>query len=166
VDLSGTSGFVAIKIIRSWIARHGIRTMNVAGPRGTEDPEIYQATCKLLKALFHLDIVAANMPDLYRTASYLPRTVKEVVEKVISEMTLRDRITIGNMKEKQLSSLIPSLGRTIKEKFGIGAGNHELLQSCRYMAKKYDIHEDGASALIVSELWKELRNTHALRVIK
>ena len=40
------------------------------------------------------------------------------------------------------------------------------MKDCRFMAKDKDLHENDAAALIVKELWKKLRKTHALRVIK
>jgi hypothetical protein len=37
--------------IRSWAAKNGIKVLNDAGPRGSRDPEIYEATKKLLTLL-------------------------------------------------------------------------------------------------------------------
>jgi hypothetical protein len=38
--------------------------------------------------------------------------------------------------------------------------------SCRFIAKKDKLHEDEASSIIIKELWKRLRETYKLRVVK
>jgi len=74
------------------------------------------------------------------------------------------------MEENQLSSLHITLGEYIRNQFGLWTGNKGLMESCRFVSKKYDIHYDlgegDASALIIRELWRELRETHSLRVVK
>jgi hypothetical protein len=48
----GTSNTLqAVKTIRSWIVHHGIEILNIAGPRASENPEIYDLTTKTLKAV-------------------------------------------------------------------------------------------------------------------
>lgn len=39
-----------VKVIRGWIGMHGIKTLNVAGPRASKDAGVYAATKDLLKA--------------------------------------------------------------------------------------------------------------------
>jgi hypothetical protein len=41
----------AVKRARAWIEQHQIGVLNVAGPRGSEDPRIYGATFELLTRL-------------------------------------------------------------------------------------------------------------------
>ena len=81
-------------------------------------------------------------------------------------MPLKDKTTIANMKKEELSSLHPTLGGYMRNRFGLCSGNENLDASCRFVAGKQDIHEDEASALIIHELWKKLRETHALRTVK
>jgi hypothetical protein len=40
------------------------------------------------------------------------------------------------------------------------------MKDCRFMAKDKIIDEDVAAELIIKEMWKKLRETHILRVIK
>lgn len=37
--------------VRSWIVRHGVKTLNVAGPRASNDPAIYSLVSTLLEAV-------------------------------------------------------------------------------------------------------------------
>ena len=50
IDLEITSYPEAARMIREWVGQNGIKIMNVAGARGSKDPEIYQAVTELLEA--------------------------------------------------------------------------------------------------------------------
>lgn len=141
----------AVEIISSWLDAKEIKTLNVAGPRGSRGLNIYEATKEILRT-----VVLRN----------LPQTVGEAVERLISEFPWKERRAIGNMAEDELSALHSSLGIYVRRKLGLWSGNEELMQSCRYVSKKYDIHEDDASALIIRELWKRIRKGPSPKVDK
>ena len=48
IDLNTQNRFEAAVTISSWIARHKIEALNVAGPQASRDPEIYQDTAPYL----------------------------------------------------------------------------------------------------------------------
>jgi hypothetical protein len=50
MDLNKTWPSQAVKQIRSWIAEHEIKVLNVAGPRASKDPAIYRATSDILES--------------------------------------------------------------------------------------------------------------------
>jgi len=52
MDLSVMSASEASKTINSWISRHGIAILNVAGPRASKDPGIYELTRDILRNAF------------------------------------------------------------------------------------------------------------------
>ena len=52
IDLKTTSCPEGGRIIREWFERNNIKTLNVAGPRASKDPEIYQAVLDLLEKAF------------------------------------------------------------------------------------------------------------------
>ena len=175
VDVNKTNGFRAASIFISWIIQHGIEVLNVAGPRASKDPEIYQNTKDILKTVLHLGIVQDNMPDLFPTPSqtknrlnrlHSPRTVDQAMDRLISEMSLKDKVSFANMEEEDLIFLHPTLGKYIRDKFGLWSGNEELMESCRSLLREEKIHEDSASLLIIEELRRKLRETHVLRPMK
>jgi hypothetical protein len=45
-------------------------------------------------------------------------------------------------------------------------GNDDLLRECRERSGDKSMDDVGASAFILREIWKQLRETHQLRVIK
>jgi len=57
IDLDTLSIEEAAFLIKSWTNYHDMRVLNVAGPRASKDPEIYQATLKLLEAAFEASTI-------------------------------------------------------------------------------------------------------------
>jgi hypothetical protein len=51
IDLNELSEYKAIEIIKSWIEAMGIEILNVAGPRASEDPDIYEAVQNVFKSV-------------------------------------------------------------------------------------------------------------------
>ncbi len=52
VDISRTTTADAVKAIRLWIEENGVSILNVAGPRESQRPGIYEKTRALLECLF------------------------------------------------------------------------------------------------------------------
>ncbi len=165
VDLDKTNFFRAAMDARSWVAENQIKILNVAGPRGSKDPGIYEATKKLLKAAFQLDLIQSSMPDPQREAPHWPATLDEAVRELISKLTLKDKTLIAKMSEDEVTGLHPTLGAYIRERFGLWSGNKLLMQSCLLESGK-EISEDEASAIIINELWQRLTGTHKMRLVK
>jgi hypothetical protein len=165
IDLSKGTAFEDAMKINIWIEDNQVEVLNVAGPRASKDPAIYEEAKTLLQTAYHMNIISKEMPDPNLVAPNLPQTVDEAVEHLISEMALKDRIKMAKMEGAELVSLQPSLGRYISNKYELWAENEALMRSCRLRSGIADLHEDDASALIIMELWKKLRQTHLLRVV-
>ena len=158
MDLDQLSEYKAVEIINSWIQVKGVKILNVAGPRDSVDPQIYEATRTLLKSVFY--------PPPDQIVPSLPKTVEEAVQHLISVLSLREKTDLTNMEENELMYLDTSIGNFIRERFGLGSENIELMESCQSMSGEDDFHEDSATFIIVTALWKKLQESHALRVIK
>jgi len=166
IDLNTTNKFNAAKEIYSWIKQQRIKTLNVAGSRFSKDPYIYQDTMELLVTVFHMDLIESDMPDPYRVAPFLPNTVDEAVNILISKLPLREKTNIARMKEDELNNLDTPWGNYIRDYFRLSSVNRELMESCRSLAGNNDLRHDDASVFIIHELWRELKKTHALRIVK
>jgi hypothetical protein len=166
INLRVNSAFEGAKSVNYWILQNNIRVLNVAGPRSSHDANIYDAAAKLLKAVFYLGIMQDDRHEPYRNALSLPRTVNEAVDRLISELALKDRMHITRMQQDELISLQPLLGGYIGRKFGLGTGNWELYQSCQVLAGNADLEEEDAALLIIRALWNKLAQTHRLRLVK
>ena len=95
-----------------------------------------------------------------------PRTVDEAVDRLISQFPLRDRTEIAKMSKEDLGGLHVSLGKYIRNQFGLWAENKELMKSCCSVSGEDALHQDDAASVIVNELWKILRETHSLRAVE
>ena len=165
IDLEKMNPFAGAKDIKSWIVQHDIKVMNVAGPRASKDPDIYELTLKILKVVFYMHTIETNMPEQGRIASTLPLTVDEAVDWLVSRMSLRDKMETAKLRANELSFLDASLGQYVRDRFGMGGENGSLMASCRIQSGLRDMDTNGASAFIVEKLWVRLRETHRLRLV-
>ena len=95
-----------------------------------------------------------------------PHTIDEAVDLLIEELSFGDRTIIANMKEEELGNLHSAFGMRIKGEFGLGNGNEELLQSCRYKSGQPSMDPELASAFIIKNLWERVQDTPVLKVVK
>jgi hypothetical protein len=116
VDLNNYEPYDAATLVASWIKLQRIEILNVAGPRASEDPEIYHDVLKIMEETFQIlrdeerkSYSKPQRPEK-KKSSNLPKTVDEAVGRLISEMSLKDRIFITNMAEADLIGLHFSLG--------------------------------------------------------
>ena len=72
-------------------------------------------------------------------------TIEQIVDEILSEMPFEDKVSLANMKEKDVKVL---------------QGVFDL-----YMKNKVD-PDDEDYENIMHELWNRLRKTHLLRVVK
>jgi hypothetical protein len=52
IDLEAIPSPKAASMVQEWIGRNEIKVLNIAGPRASKDPMIYQATMDLLEKVF------------------------------------------------------------------------------------------------------------------
>jgi len=80
-------------------------------------------------------------------------------------MSLKDKSAIAKMSEDDLTNLHFSFGVYIRNRL-LYPGNDRLLESCRQVAMDKYLHWDQASGVIIKELWKRLKESHKLRIVK
>jgi hypothetical protein len=95
-----------------------------------------------------------------------PKTVSDAVDMMVANMPLKDKTVLASMNEADLFQLHFSMGVYIRNQFGLWSGNEELLNDCRKISGESSLHPDDAASVIIKELWKRLRETHKLRVVK
>jgi hypothetical protein len=172
-DLNKLPTFQAAMVIEDWISKNDIENLNVAGPRASQDPQIYGLVTVILELLYNLQIVKNHMPQLpgnlseteeFKSADQ-PKTVDEAVSFLTANLSLKDKSTIAKMTEDDLGNLNFSLGLYIRNRL-LYPRNEKLLESCRRKAVDKYLHWDQAPAVIIKRLWEKLRRTHKLRVVK
>ncbi len=175
LDLNQTPIFKAAAILNEWIGTHKIEILNVTGSTADKNPVVYESTMNILESGYYLGLIGNEPSGITQTpksrtqiplAANPPQTVSNAVDRLIAELPLKDKITVANMSFGELNSLQTTLGRYLRDRYGLLAGNEELMVSCRFVAKKDKLNESEASAIIIEKLWDQLRKTHKLRVIK
>jgi hypothetical protein len=63
IDLDFTNPFAAVKAITYWLSQHQIEELNVAGPRLSKDPRIYDEVKKILSSVLLLHTVTDYLPN-------------------------------------------------------------------------------------------------------
>ena len=175
VDLNKSIAFHAAQEIRSWIKEHKIGVLNVAGPRASKNKKIYKAVVDILETAFYLDIVGSSGPDStdFAAGSFadmkndnLPRTVDQAVDKLLAQLSLREKTMIANIPEENLQNLYHSLEEYMRNEFMLWLENKELMQSCRSLSGKHDLDGYNAALVIIKTLWIRLQQTNVLRIVK
>jgi len=151
IDLTEMALSQAASVLGSWIDVRDIKTLNVDGCRASKDPNLYDATKTLLKAVMN---------------RYLPQTVEDAVERLISDIPMKDKSALANLQEKDLYLLRSSVGVYIRRQFGLLSGNRALIASCGSISGDEGLNGLQASDIIIHELWKRLQKSHALRLVK
>ncbi len=175
VDLTKIRSLKAATILNTWIKDHNIEILHVTGCRTGKDPKIYQDGISILESMIYLGLMRSGPAGFIQTPQARsraamddkpPQNVNHAVDRLIHELPLKEKTMVANLTVGELGSLQKTLGRYIREKFGLMIGNTGLMASCRFVSKKGVHSESEASMVIIKKLWDQLRKTHKLRVIK
>jgi hypothetical protein len=175
IDLNEMPLSVAPSEINTWIIENNIEVLNVTGSRTSEDSKIYKDTMNSIEGVILLGLIGAKTgEDLtdYDKNDYLkklpipPKTIDEAVERLLYNFDLEDKVKITNMKLNDLMNLSANEHAYFKYAFDLLSANKELLASCRSISKEHVYNEKDAVFVILEALWKKLRQTHKLRVVK
>ena len=82
-----------------------------------------------------------------------PTSVEGAVEQLLSQMTESNKAVLRDATEDDLVMIHYDLGLSIRNSFGLWAGNKALLKSCG----AEDMHPDDASAIIIERMRKRLK---------
>jgi Domain of unknown function (DUF6794) len=93
------------------------------------------------------------------------KNIDDVVDRLISELSFKDRTKIANMSETDLVKLNMSWGIYIRNEFRL-EGNDPLLESLKSYVGVTTITSDQASYIIIKELWEKLQNSRVLKIVK
>ena len=94
-------------------------------------------------------------------------TVDLVVDEIIAELTLAERVAAADLEENEFRVLELILGKYIRHKLDQVdyVVNTELMRDCLKKSGE-SLNEVDAAPIILKELWNRLRETHRLRVVK
>lgn len=175
IDLNETPAVMAGSKINTWIIKNDIEVLNVTGSRTSEDSKIYKETMVIVEEIIFLVLLKAEPGERltdYDQKDYInklpipPKTVDEAVERLISNLDLKEKVKIASQNLDDLRNSNPNSYGYFKNVLGLLSGNKELMTSCRSISKKHVYNEDDAARVIIEALRKKVRQTHSLRVVK
>ena len=174
IDLAQNTPFKAASLLDDWVQLYRIEILFAIGPDAMVNPDAAKLTKLIVKSALMLDSTHAKVTSSaangkkqqpQNIASILPRTIDEAVDRLMAELSFKDKTKIANMSESDLIKFHMSYGVTIRNEFRLW-GNDLLLTFCKTYAGVNDINPEQASYIIVKELWERLQNAHVLKVIK
>lgn len=175
VDLNSTSAFNAASLINDWVIDNDLTILHVTGPSENEDEKIYPATLDILQAVYFLNLTETSMNQPMGTQNMLtqsltaelpPKTAESVIDIIINEMHLKDRILLANLREEEIAPLQLTIGLYIKKKLDIWLKDETLSHLCVQAAEKENMDKSNMPMVIIKLMWKRLKDTHRLRVVK
>jgi Circularly permutated YpsA SLOG family/Domain of unknown function (DUF6794) len=172
LDLNKSDIFQLSMLLLEWIDEYEIKALNVAGPMASKDPKVYRLVKEVLEVWLMLESRRDRIFDSFQLNKSStkkdikrPTTVEEAVDRLMSEMKLKDLAKLANMVSDDLINLHFTVGMWIRNNF-VYPRNDKLLESCREVSKNKYLHNAQMHMVIVRELWKRLQETHKLKVVK
>ena len=174
INLSFTEEYEASLILSGFIRENRIECLNVAGPRISHQPWIYQDVKTVLEvALYQL----YSESDLEKTmTSFIPQapdgeeypeTVEQAVGIVCEKLPLKTRAFIAKTPLHQVYALYFSFQDYIKQQVGLAGGNKVLQNDCSTRLKlEYSAGIEDCVMLILRSVKQYLETDHLPRVIK
>ncbi len=175
VDLSSTNAFNAASLINDWLIDNDLNILHVTGPTENEDDNIYSATLDILQAVYFLNLTETSMNHSMGVQNLLaqplktavpPKTVEAAVDNIINEMHLKDRTLMANLKKEELAPLQLTLGLYIQKKLDLWSQDATLTHACEAAAEKEKLDKSNLPMVLIKMMWKKLKDTHRLRVVK
>jgi hypothetical protein len=95
-------------------------------------------------------------------------TIAAVVDDIIAEMPLDDRVRTANLDEDGVLVLQIALGKYLRSLLENQSEdvNKKLLKDCIKQSGNETLDKPAAAMYILKELWERLQETHRLRVVK
>ena len=169
VDLGKISKFESALNICKWIIEEEIKTLNISGETGDRAADIHNDAVDVLESVIYLGHTEYSNPlkvEFPLSVQKQPKTIDEALALLLEEIPLKDKVVIANMTVGELVSLDATLGRYIRDSFGLWAGNLPLLESFREIENNKELQAENVPVLIIKSLWDTLKKTHRLRLVK
>ena len=105
---------------------------------------------------------------MVNSSRHNPNTVGQIVNEIIAELPLDDKVRAANLDEEGLLLLQIALGKYLWHLIDNQAEivNEKLMADCIKQSGNGTLDEAEAATYILKEIWNRLRETHRLRVAK
>jgi len=173
IDLSQSEEFEAAVILKSFIMENQIRILNVAGPRHSSLPGIYEDVKTILEVtlyLLFLDTRQDSMSRIYVPSGSFredfPGDLTACVELLYQDMPLKSRMFIARTEQADISILYFTFLDYIRHRVGFDMENKKLLKDCALLIEKEDCTIEDAVMVILKQFKLDLEKDHILRLVQ
>ncbi len=174
IDLMGVEEFEAGVIMKSFIQDNEIRVLNVAGPRLSHDPWIYNDVKTVLEVMlymFFFDLKKDKAMPAWEMQELLPEqfpcSIDEAVKLICADLPFRFKAFIARTADCDIGDLYFSLMDYIRHRTGLNSGNPALVQDYgMQMQQNADPDPGDAVMAVLKQLKTSLEQDYALRVVK
>lgn len=174
VNLTHNDAFEAAVIVQSFIRENQIRLLNVAGPRASHDPGIYQDVKTILEAALYLFYLDGHGDD-HRSgqvtfpepvAPEFPEDILSAVYLLADDLALRDKVFIARQDDSRVRAFYFAWLDIVRARLGFDQGNDRLLADCKSegMPDFFTV-EDGVME-IIKALKRFCEKSFLLKVVK
>ena len=105
---------------------------------------------------------------MVNSSRHNPNTVGQIVNEIIAELPLDDKVRAANLDEDGLLLLQLGLGKYLRHLIDNQTEivNEELMADCIKQSRNETLDEAEAASYILKEIWNRLKETHRLRAVK
>ena len=159
--------------LHAFILDQGIRVLNVAGPRASNDPEIYYDVKAILSAVLYLDFLETE-DELWQADQMIdqkfdfPRSfssIEQAVQALEQSLTLRGKIMIARSKAHQMAGIYFTLLEYVQLSLNLDEIDSDLF---KLLSKGRDIKDytpEDAVMELLKKLKTKLSKNFQLRVV-
>lgn len=174
IDLLKTESFEASIIIQSFILENYIEVLNVAGPRLSHFPDIYDDVTAILEAtlyLLFLDSTAETMikelvPENAVESVNLPEDCETAAALICDDLSLKAKTFIARLDHRNMAELYFGFLDYLRCRLGFNSENQMLLDHCRAIKKERKATIEDAVMMVLEKVKSTLETKHLLRVVK
>lgn len=174
LNLSYTEEFEASMFLQSFISENKIGVLNVAGPRLSGQPWIYNDVKTILEVMIYLfysdsgksEKILPYVPET-TTEERFPETLKEACSLLNDLLPLRTKSFIAKFNSSNIGELYFEFMDYIKHVVGFNTANPELFKSCaKTIAGSGNCTVEDSVMQILKYFKKYIENEYLLRVVK
>ena len=173
IDLFQAEDFEAALIVKSFIMENAIQVLNVAGPRLSHQPWIYNDVKTILEASLYLSFLDTRQDQIFTdfipkesVKEDFPETLESGIYMLCNELPLKTKAFIAKFNIQNIHMLYFAFLEYIRHRLGFDSGNAPLLTDCSVRTGYDSITVEDAVMVALKQLKQQLEQDYILRVVK
>jgi hypothetical protein len=86
-----------------------------------------------------------------------PKTIEDALTLLLRILDKETMEIFASRSKEELKHYHCTAGVLIRKQFELTEGNDQLIESCQRFSGQYDLDGEGASIVILEELWKRIK---------